>query len=140
MVLTQQVVTKSPQNHIFSFHTTMVLTQQYGDGGFNLFVTSFHTTMVLTQRAKRLALFCSLESFHTTMVLTQHAERKNVPVFYGSFPYHYGSYATCSCLLQGSLPRLVSIPLWFLRNLIEGPSGSPLLGSFHTTMVLTQPG
>jgi len=27
MVLTQLIRTKSPQNHVFSFHTTMVLTQ-----------------------------------------------------------------------------------------------------------------
>jgi len=95
------------------------------------------------------------------MVLTQrflkHKPRKKQRVF----PYHYGSYATCSIrerrdvstlsfhttmvLTQPSSRKFatsawywVSIPLWFLRN-EEGllPDSYTVL-SFHTTMVLTQ--
>ena len=79
------------------------------------------------------------KSFHTTMVLTQPkmlgiADSKvlsSFPYHYGSyataksrtqlenllaFPYHYGSYATYINKHNLTMMKLVSIPLWFLRN------------------------
>jgi len=35
-----------------------------------------------------------------------------------TFPYHYGSYATEEEIAEAEEKILVSIPLWFLRNLL----------------------
>jgi len=75
--------------------------------------------------------------FHTTMVLTQQKTIKDQDAVLVTFPYHYGSYATCTvsigsdCVFcfhttmvltqlvryqSGVIVFFVSIPLWFLRN------------------------
>ena len=57
----------------------------------------FHTTMVLTQRGSDSMInSTNYSSFHTTMVLTQRRPR-----------------------LLGVRTEFVSIPLWFLRNLVS---------------------
>jgi len=57
-----------------------------------------------------------LLGFHTTMVLTQLGKLSATPSIH-SFPYHYGSYATCLS------------EIWRKHSAL----------GFHTTMVLTQP-
>ena len=53
--------------------------------------------------------------FHTTMVLTQPDFIDFESTTLTRFPYHYGSYATWKTECDSEY-TLVSIPLWFLRN------------------------
>ena len=55
------------------------------------------------------------------------------------FPYHYGSYATRKMGHLVDTDCSVSIPLWFLRNVVCNTKNYGGVCSFHTTMVLTQP-
>jgi len=96
----------------------MVLTQRSGDYMELDSYWRFHTTMVLTQR-KTGSSSERPDGFHTTMVLTQRDEAErgyhlpvcvSIPLWFLRneivkigisqlrflFPYHYGSYATCS--------------------------------------------
>ena len=141
-----------------SFHTTMVLTQRtHGQVvprqrrvSIPLWFSRnrnrrhscrqkrlrFHTTMVLTQRRGVAGLHPYSLRFHTTMVLTQHwmdhrSQGSHV------FPYHYGSHAT-KFFCRVYLSMVVSIPLWFSRNINIRNNNGFTYESFHTTMVLTQ--
>jgi len=73
------------------------------------------------------------------MVLTQRMIAQGMAGRAGGFPYHYGSYATrYNHYVRLGKHQRVSIPLWFLRNiLLRARSLAPGL-SFHTTMDLTQ--
>ena len=138
MVLTQREETCFPLLHNLCFHTTMVLTQrcslchslQCGGG-------SFHTTMVLTQRLARLLCYeTSLVSIPLWFLRNRHRRKSETNIC--KFPYHYGSYATYSKLINTQLNNIVSIPLWFLRNPKNRLKRKKQLEGFHTTMVLTQ--
>ena len=85
-------------------------------------------------------------------IITTKLRREMFPYHYGShathfpnlrrlslmsFPYHYGSHAT-NHVQETQRYKVVSIPLWFSRNLVE-TTALDTRPSFHTTMVLTQP-
>jgi len=141
MVLTQQVITKAPQNHIFKTfpyhygsHATLPddLYIKVEDNKFPYHYGS-HATIEHQQKSVIIN-----SGFHTTMVLTQpgcqgnkprHCYLVSIPLWFSrnspgkeerdeslKFPYHYGSHATCGCRICRRSP-----------------------GCFHTTMVLTQP-
>mgnify|MGYP000883711302 FL=1 len=161
MVLTQPAIFFcQPGARPPRFHTTMVLTQRFGAGTYTGGIHSFHTTMVLTQLLPEHSLYSAFLSFHTTMVLTQPPSLRSVDSYSCcfhttmvltqldtliknrgdmlKFPYHYGSHATRRVLTLDLNFQIVSIPLWFSRNLQF--SRTDLIPScFHTTMVLTQP-
>jgi len=54
------------------------------------------------------------------MVLTQHGTNLGRWDSDIQFPYHYGSYATILMPENFKASIFVSIPLWFLRNKMDG--------------------
>jgi len=70
--------------------------------------------MVLTQRNKRIQKLeeddlVSIPLWFLRNIIAGLGEAKA-----GTFPYHYGSYATQSKLILVYYQSLVSIPLWFI--------------------------
>jgi len=107
----------TPEKKAKSFHTTMVLTQPKMLGiadskvlsSFPYHYGSYATAKSRTQLENLLAFPYHYGSYATAKSRTQ---LENLL----AFPYHYGSYATYINKHNLTMMKLVSIPLWFLRN------------------------
>jgi len=116
----------------------MVLTQRYRLYKVIVKHPCFHTTMVLTQLSDISIKEIRCTSVSIPLWFLRNSANHHQTDCRRRFPYHYGSYATNkeSLFIVGevsfhttmvltqrknggnvvTIPRLVSIPLWFLRN------------------------
>ncbi len=132
-------VNPSTTKELKCFHTTMVLTQLSEPQVEGVVPIRFHTTMVLTQQMRSMKSIVNAMRFHTTMVLTQQSSASYLQAICSQFPYHYGSHATWyyhryrRC--NNTFPYHYGSHATYSQRAQSMTEG----GSFHTTMVLTQP-